>query len=307
LTDAPATEEKTTPTKKQKLVLCPYCGHTQQADNGRCEDCGGLFEPLSRRATQISMGPWYIRDKKNPFRPGCSFKMLTRMIETGRVTATTVVRGPSTRQFWSIVRNVPGLSHRVGYCHKCGQHVQPSDESCPACEAPFKKIRQRNELGLQFPTQREADAAQRALDRHLGIEPPAEEQAPTTSADSAALDAIVSPDDSGITAAGGTPKATGDLLNDLFGDEAAGPPPSPDAVKPLDFSPSDDAASAADSDAAGPSESRPAASPVTEPQRPVSALTPASTGSSKNWLIWVMVALNLLIVAGLVYYLTTQS
>ena len=47
----------------------------------KCEECGGLFEPLSRQATQISMGPWYIRDRNNPYRPGCSYEVLLKQIE----------------------------------------------------------------------------------------------------------------------------------------------------------------------------------------------------------------------------------
>ena len=61
--------------KENKIILCPYCGNTQKTPD-RCEGCGGLFEPLSRKATQIKMGPWFIRDKNNPFRPGCSYEVL---------------------------------------------------------------------------------------------------------------------------------------------------------------------------------------------------------------------------------------
>src|SRR5690348_425633 len=101
-----------------KLVLCPYCGHAQPAAD-RCEECRGLFEPLSRRATQISMGPWFIRDKANPFRPGCSYEVLRKQIAAGKIKPTTVLRGPTTRQFWSVARNVPGVAHLLGYCHRC--------------------------------------------------------------------------------------------------------------------------------------------------------------------------------------------
>ena len=38
---------------KEKLVLCPYCGHAQFGGD-RCQACAGLFEPLSRRATQLA-------------------------------------------------------------------------------------------------------------------------------------------------------------------------------------------------------------------------------------------------------------
>ena len=164
-----------------KIVLCPYCGQTQPPTK-RCTACGGLFEPLSRRATQIAMGPWTVRDKAQPFRPGFSYETLTKLIAAGRIGPTTVLRGPTTRQFWSIARNIPGVAHLFGYCHQCSQHVptDPSPSRCPFCEAPFRRVRQRNELGLQFPTRRAAEAAQRSLNRALGIETPPEPAAGRT-------------------------------------------------------------------------------------------------------------------------------
>ena len=155
-----------------KVVLCPYCGQTQTPSH-KCNACGGLFEPLSRRATQIAMGPWFLRDKHQPFRPGFSYTVLRQLITAGRISPTTVLRGPTTRQFWSIARNVPGVAHLLGYCHHCGIHVptDPSPPNCPSCDARFKSVRQRNELGLQFPTRRAAESAQRALNRILGIAP----------------------------------------------------------------------------------------------------------------------------------------
>ena len=109
------------------------------------------------------MGPWMIRDKANPFRPGCSYETLTRMVRAGRVTPTTVLRGPSTHQFWSVARNVPGVAHLVGYCHVCGAHVQPTDAKCPECEAAFDMHFKRDHLGLQFPNTAAVEAAQRRL------------------------------------------------------------------------------------------------------------------------------------------------
>jgi len=149
-----------------QLVLCPYCGHTQ-ADDDRCGECGGLFEPLSRRATQIAMGPWYVRDRKRPYHPGCSYEVLKKRIAAGAVRPNSVLRGPTTRQFWALARNVPGVAHLLGYCHECRAHVEPSDTECPQCGAPFPEVDERNELGLQFPTQQAAQAAQAKLEAEL--------------------------------------------------------------------------------------------------------------------------------------------
>lgn len=158
-------------TTQEKLILCPYCGSTQRrgegADVGRCRSCGGLFEPLSQRATQISMGPWYVRDRRNPFRPGCSYEVLRKMAAAGRLKPHSVIRGPTTRQFWSMARHVPGIAHLLGRCHACGTHVKPDDAKCHDCGAPFIEVDERNDLGLQFPTKEDADAAQEQLAREV--------------------------------------------------------------------------------------------------------------------------------------------
>jgi hypothetical protein len=158
--------------QEPQIILCPYCGHVQTvpvnaAVPDQCDECNGLFEPLSRRATQISMGPWYIRDKKNPFRPGCSFEVVSKMARNNRIKPTTVMRGPSTKQFWSVARNVPGIAHLLGYCHQCSAKVEPTAAACQACNAKFEEPKERNELGLAYRTAQEAAAAQRALEKEI--------------------------------------------------------------------------------------------------------------------------------------------
>jgi hypothetical protein len=113
------------------------------------------------------MGPWFLRDKRLPFRPGCSFEVLKRQIQAGKVTANTVLRGPTTRQFWAVARHVPGVAHLLGLCHKCGAKVQPTDKHCSGCDAVFKEPAQRNELGLIFSTAEAAQTAQRELDEEV--------------------------------------------------------------------------------------------------------------------------------------------
>lgn len=132
---------------EQKAVICPYCGDAQPLAE-RCRACGGLFEPLSRQATHNAMGPWFVRDSDRPFQPGCSFETLLRLIERGRVGKFTIVRGPTTRQFWTIAKHVPGLSHLLGFCHQCDASVDAGDHSCHACGASFATYVDRNYLGL---------------------------------------------------------------------------------------------------------------------------------------------------------------
>jgi hypothetical protein len=133
---------------KAKLLICPYCGGTQPADAERCGACSGLFEPLSRQATHNAMGPWFIRDPDRPFQPGCSYETLVRLVQRGRVGPLTVVRGPTTRQFWTVAKRVQGISHLFGYCHECGALAGEADPDCHACGASFGPEADRDRLGL---------------------------------------------------------------------------------------------------------------------------------------------------------------
>ncbi|MHC4990188.1 MAG: hypothetical protein ACYTGC_04335, partial [Planctomycetota bacterium] len=132
---------------KTKVLICPYCGEPQPA-GGRCRSCGGLFEPLSRQATQNAMGPWYVRNPDRPFQPGCSYETLVRLIERGQVQKNTIIRGPTTKQFWTVARRVPGLAHLFGYCHECETHVEETNHGCASCGASFGAYLDRNNLGL---------------------------------------------------------------------------------------------------------------------------------------------------------------
>src|SRR5690606_26108798 len=107
-----------------------------------------LFEPLSRQATHNSMGPWFVRDPQRPFQPGCSYETLVRLVQRGKVSRLTIVRGPTTRQFWTIAKRVQGIAHLLGFCHECGASVDPGDHGCHACGVTFGAFLDRNYLGL---------------------------------------------------------------------------------------------------------------------------------------------------------------
>lgn len=94
------------------------------------------------------MGPWFIRDETNPFLPGFSLSTLRQMVRRGRIAPDTVIKGPSTRQFWSYARNVPGVSHLLGACHVCRAAAKPTDAQCAACGASFEIPDDREHLGL---------------------------------------------------------------------------------------------------------------------------------------------------------------
>lgn len=94
------------------------------------------------------MGPWYIRDEASPFLPGCSLQTLRALIRRGKVTRDTVLRGPSTRQFWTFARNTPGIANLLGECHACHADAKPADSVCGSCGASFAVIEDRERLGL---------------------------------------------------------------------------------------------------------------------------------------------------------------
>ncbi len=132
---------------KTKVLICPYCGDTQPASE-RCRACAGLFEPLSRQASHNAMGPWYLRDEKRPFQPGASYETIVKLIERGVITRYSILRSPTTKQFWTVARRVPGIAHLLGYCHNCDATVSSEDHGCPSCGVPFGAYLDRNYLGL---------------------------------------------------------------------------------------------------------------------------------------------------------------
>lgn len=135
------------PHPQPRLTLCPYCGH-ESGSAQQCEKCRGLFEPLSRQASQNAMGPWFLRDETMPFRPGFSYETLRLMVTRGRVTRDSILRGPTTRQFWTRASGVPGVSHLLGVCHACRHPVSPKHATCPTCGTAFDHESDRQYLGL---------------------------------------------------------------------------------------------------------------------------------------------------------------
>ena len=141
-------------------VTCPYCGQTQH-ESARCNACGGFFEPLSRDATQLAMGPWFIRDEAKPFMPGFSAEVLRHQAMSGRIKADTILRGPTTNQFWLPAAKVPGVSRLLGHCHACAASVAPHAKQCPKCAADLTLPEEVDKLGLKFTTDQARAQAQR--------------------------------------------------------------------------------------------------------------------------------------------------
>ncbi|MEM0983822.1 MAG: hypothetical protein AAGI17_07725 [Planctomycetota bacterium] len=129
-------------------IVCPYCGEIGPSGTP-CGSCGGRFDPLSRQATQNSMGPWYVRDPEHPHRPGASFETIARLARRGKITPDTILRGPTTHQFWTLAKWTPGVAELFGACHCCGEEVTDDAYLCAACGTPLQFDRDRQHLGLQ--------------------------------------------------------------------------------------------------------------------------------------------------------------
>jgi len=132
---------------KLRSLICPFCGELT-ADSGRCQRCSARFDPLSRQASQNEMGPWFVRDESMPYRPGCNYSTIKRLVESGGIEANSVLRGPSTRQFWMLAKHTPGVAQMIGVCHSCGNDVAGDAFACGACQEPFSADRDRQHLGL---------------------------------------------------------------------------------------------------------------------------------------------------------------
>ena len=132
---------------KQRILVCPICGEPQQ-ETSTCKVCGVSLKPDGLLLAEGSIGPWWIRDDKTPFCPGMTYDHLADMVTRGDVAGHTILRGPTTRQLWTVASHVQGIAHLLGRCHRCDAHVKPSSRSCDGCNAQFLAYRDRNNLGL---------------------------------------------------------------------------------------------------------------------------------------------------------------
>lgn len=130
-----------------RCLICPYCG-TQQSPALECRACRGRFDPWSLSATQDDMGAWFVRNSKQPHFVGYSYRAIVSSIKSKEIDRDAVVRGPTTRQLWTLARRVPGLAHYFGRCFACQAPVAESTPTCEACGAAPPAHPERNFLGL---------------------------------------------------------------------------------------------------------------------------------------------------------------
>jgi hypothetical protein len=114
--------------------VCPFCGTQRETDLGACLHCSLEDTPTTRSATRSKLGPWYVLQSRNPSAPGMNFATLMVLVQKNRVTARSVIRGPTTGQFWRHAAKVKGVSREFGLCWNCGGDVAKNARACPACK-----------------------------------------------------------------------------------------------------------------------------------------------------------------------------
>jgi len=114
--------------------VCPFCGTQRDSDVGACMHCSLEDTPTTRSATRGKLGPWYVLQSRNPSAPGMNFATLMVLVQKGRVTARSVLRGPTTGQFWRHAAKVKGVSREFGLCWNCGGDVLKNARACASCK-----------------------------------------------------------------------------------------------------------------------------------------------------------------------------
>jgi hypothetical protein len=115
-------------------TVCPFCGSQRDSDVGPCMHCSLEDTPTTRSATRSKLGPWYVLQSRNPSAPGMNFATLMILVQKGRVTARSVLRGPTTQQFWRHAAKVKGVSREFGLCWNCGGDVAKNARACSTCK-----------------------------------------------------------------------------------------------------------------------------------------------------------------------------
>tara|TARA_B100000959_G_C14991691_1_gene628222 strand:+ start:456 stop:1160 length:705 start_codon:yes stop_codon:yes gene_type:complete len=134
---------------KQRILVCPICGETQN-ETSECRVCSNSLDVDGLLFAEGGIGPWWVRDEEHPFQPGMTYDLISEMAKNGKIELHTIIRGPTTRQLWKVARRVPGISHLLGRCYSCGEHVEPKDRRCVTCETAFLSYRDRNNLGVDI-------------------------------------------------------------------------------------------------------------------------------------------------------------
>ena len=148
------------PTSHDSAVLprrpaqpCPFCGKRLQGTPSRCPHCRMLLDEKTRRAAHRQTGPWFLLDARHPTAPGVSWRRFLALIEKGRVTRDSVVRGPSTHGLWRLAQDTPTVATRLGLCWFCHSPLPPdrAGNECPRCQAVLNAPEDPSASGRRAP------------------------------------------------------------------------------------------------------------------------------------------------------------
>ena len=113
--------------------VCPFCGAKRADPADACPKCTMRDTPATRAATAERLGPWYVLQSRSPSAPGMKLATLRTLIGKGHVTRRSVLRGPTTGQFWTFAERARGVAREFGSCFSCGADVKPAADRCPRC------------------------------------------------------------------------------------------------------------------------------------------------------------------------------
>ena len=89
----------------------------------------------SLRALERLMGPWFVLDEQTPSAPGVNWQKFLSLIEKGKITPDSIVRGPATGGLWRRASRTPSVATRLGLCWSCQSPLPPDRNlaQCPNC------------------------------------------------------------------------------------------------------------------------------------------------------------------------------
>jgi len=151
------------PTPNRRPVqhtVCPFCGYVAEVGSATCKHCGLENSHATRTATRNKIGPWFVWQARNPSAPGMNWATLMSLVEKGRITPRSIMRGPTTGQLWRFAARVKGVSREFGICWHCGGSIQNTARVCSAC----KRLQQPP---INADMLLETDASQTAQSRPL--------------------------------------------------------------------------------------------------------------------------------------------
>ncbi|MEO6434247.1 MAG: hypothetical protein ABIP55_00595, partial [Tepidisphaeraceae bacterium] len=248
--------------------VCPFCGLTREITPdfdpaAQCPRCTLADTPSTRNATKLRVGPWHVRQVRNPWAPGMRFETLLALVKRGQVTRDSVVRGPTTQQLWKHASEIKGLSREFGLCHACAGALDTQAHLCPHCNRlqdppanPDALMEMRDSEQAAPSAGAPVDAAAANMDEPASIEMPVSTPATSGVNDPADLLAATHADETSATKPAETSAAKGDVAPAEQSDE------TPESER----------------DVAAAAENAPQAEPSPRPLRPM-AIRPMTPGA----------------------------